>query len=129
MLHTSEASAQQVQDGLDRLAREPQSVDDGDLKKGLPTHGRMLHDLLPATDNLLRVLYNLPMSARQDVVRTAIVAHQQARQARADRYRLLLYSVSLILLLVVVILGLSCDGSYRTLSAERPSSMSWRASR
>ena len=105
MLDPSAASRLQVQAGLDSLAQETQTFGDTELREGLLTHGRTLHDLLPATDDLVRSLYDLPMSAREDVVRHAIAAHQRARQARADLYRLLLYSVSLFLLLILVVLG------------------------
>ena len=105
MLDPSPASTLEVQAGLDRLSRQQQSLGDPDLTKGLLTHGRTLHDLLPATDDLLRSLHELPMSARQEVVRTAIVAHQQAMQARAALYRILLYSVSLLLLSILMVLG------------------------
>jgi signal transduction histidine kinase len=105
MLDPSAASRLQVQAGLDSLAKETQTIGDTDLRDGLLTHGRTLHDLLPATDDLLRSLHDLPMAARQDVVRQAIAAHQRSRQARADLYRLLLYSVSLFLLLILVLLG------------------------
>lgn len=106
MLDPSAASTLQVQLGLDRLATETQTFDDDELKNGLLTHGRTLHDLLPATDDLLRRLYDLPMSRRQEAVRQVIEAHQRARQARADLYRVLLYSVSLLLLLLLAFLGL-----------------------
>jgi signal transduction histidine kinase len=105
MLDPSAGSAQQVQDGLDHLANQPSS-DSEDLRNGLLTHGRTLRTLLPATDDVLRTLYDLPMSAREAAVRSAIIDHQQATQARADRYRLLLYSVSLLLLLLLVGLGM-----------------------
>ncbi len=77
-LDTSAASAGEVEDALNRLARQAPVDGDNDLISGILAHGRMLHDLLPATDQVLRSLYNLPRSERLEAVRASVLAHQRA---------------------------------------------------
>jgi signal transduction histidine kinase/CheY-like chemotaxis protein len=104
-LDTSAASAGEVEDALNRLAQQAPGGGDDDLVGGILAHGRLLHDLLPATDQVLRSLYDLPRSARLEAVRSSVLAHQQASRRNARRYELLLYVTSMLLLAWLVYLG------------------------
>src|ERR1700722_7566475 len=55
-LDTSAASAREVQNRLDDHARQPLSPGDTTPAQALLAHGRLLHDLLPATDGVLKAL-------------------------------------------------------------------------
>ncbi|HVJ44042.1 MAG TPA: two-component system VirA-like sensor kinase [Dongiaceae bacterium] len=105
-LNTSPSVAQEVQDRLDDLARQPVQAGDADSVETLLAHGRLLHDLLPATDDLVKALFVIPSKQAEERVRSLIVArHDDARRV-ARRYRLLLYVTSLLLMATLVHLGL-----------------------
>lgn len=105
-LNTSPSVGQEVQERLDDLARQPVQAGDADSVETLLAHGRLLHELLPATDDLVKALFNIPTKQAKERVRTLIVArHDEARQV-ARRYRLLLYVTSLLLLATLMHLGL-----------------------
>jgi signal transduction histidine kinase/CheY-like chemotaxis protein len=114
-LDTSVASAGEVEAALNRLAQQAPVDPDNDLVDGILAHGRLLHDLLPATDQVLRSLYDLPRSARLEAVRSSVLAHQQASRANARRYELLLYVTSMLLLAWLVYLGSQLRRHFRAL--------------
>jgi hypothetical protein len=83
-LDTSAASALAVQEQLDEFARQipSDSVGPG---AALLAHGRLLHELLPATDGILRMLYAVPHRRDQAEVRSIILTEQGASRATARR--------------------------------------------
>jgi signal transduction histidine kinase/CheY-like chemotaxis protein len=105
-LDTSPAAAREVQDRLDELATLQSGADDADSVQAMLAHGRMLHDLLPATDAVLRELIGGATNHEQDVVRSLIMKRQLAARASARLYRVFLYATSLALLGGLVYLGL-----------------------
>ncbi|MDB5395917.1 MAG: integral rane sensor hybrid histidine kinase [Rhodospirillales bacterium] len=105
-LDASSANAREVEDRLDELARRPRSPDDADLTQALLAHGRLLHDLLPATDGILKALSAVPQRRNQEEVRTGVLAQQAASRVTARRFRLMLYATSLLLLGLLVYLAL-----------------------
>jgi DAHL domain len=105
-LDTSPAALREVQDRLEQLARLQSSPGNADSIRAALAHGGLLHDLLPATDALLKVLSAAASGPEQDVVHSLILKRQLAARTSADRYRLLLYATSLILLGALVYLGL-----------------------
>ena len=114
MLDPSPTSAEQVQNDLNRFAKQQDSRNN-DVKNGLLAHGQSLHDLLPATDNILRSLYDLPIAADETAVRSTILARQKAATLRAEQHRVGLYAVSLTLLLLLTLLGLQLTRILQTL--------------
>jgi signal transduction histidine kinase len=105
VLDTSADSAADVADKLDRFAREVSPGDDAELVTGILAHGRVLYNVLPATDHILELLYDLPRVQRLDAVRENILAHQRASRSRARVYRGLLYATSMLLLALLVYSG------------------------
>src|SRR5262249_10173909 len=77
-----------------------------DAVQALLAHGGLLHDLLPTTDGVLRALLDKPSKRRQEAIRTMLVTHQDVLRGTAQRYRLLLYATSLLLLGFLVHFGL-----------------------
>ncbi len=105
-LDTSSTTALAVEDRLNELAREPVSPGDAEAVNALLAHGRLLHDLLPATDAMLKSLCGAPEKANRILVRDLIGAHQEASRATAHRFRVVLYITSLALVAALVYLGL-----------------------
>ena len=105
-LDTSPASASEVKDRLNELASLQTLPGEADTIQGLIAHGGVLHDLLPATDAVLKALVAAASNREQDAARSLIMKRQLAARASASRYRLFLYATSLLLLGVLVYLGL-----------------------
>lgn len=105
-LDTSSAAAREVQDRLDELARQPRPSGDDDSVGALLSHGRLLHDLLPAVDNTLRAMHALPRKQDQDTLRALVLTRQSASRTAARQFRRLLYGTSLLLVGFLVYLGL-----------------------
>ena len=105
-LDTSPQAVREVKDRLEQLARLQSSPGDVELIQAAIAHGGILHDLLPATDATLKTLITESSIREQDAVRSLIMKHQLAAQAKARHYRLLLYAASLLLFAALVYLGL-----------------------
>jgi signal transduction histidine kinase len=105
-LDTSPAATREVQDRLEQLARLQRPPGDADSIQAAIAHGGLLHDLLPATDAVLRALIAAASVREQAVVRSLIMERQLAARASAFLYRVLLYATSLMLLGVLVYFGL-----------------------
>jgi signal transduction histidine kinase len=105
-LDTSPAATREVQDRLEQLARLQSPPGDADSIQAAIAHGGLLHDLLPATDTVLKALIAAASIREQDVVRSLIMERQRAARASAFRYRILLYATSLVMLSVLVYFGL-----------------------
>jgi signal transduction histidine kinase len=104
-LDTSAVSIERVEHGLNRFAAQAPSNVDMEMVSGILAHGRLLRNLLPATDHVLISLYGLELNQRLEAVRASVLARQTASRARATRYRLLLYATSMLLLVWLVCLG------------------------
>ena len=105
-LDTSPAAAREVADRLKGLATQSFPTDAAPSVRALVAHAGLLHDLLPATDSVLRALLAAPSQAELKTLRTMILAVQAQSRATAREFRFLLYAASLLLLGVLVHLGL-----------------------
>jgi signal transduction histidine kinase/ActR/RegA family two-component response regulator len=114
-LDTSPAAAQDVQERLDQLARQQIQPADAPAVQALLAHGRLLHDLLPATDTIVKALFDLASKRELTTLRALTMAQQQADEQTAQRFRLLLYAASLLLLGLLVHLGLQLRDRARAL--------------
>jgi signal transduction histidine kinase/uncharacterized protein with PIN domain len=103
-LDTSATTAREVQDRLDDLAALARPSDD-DPVGPLLAHGRLLHRLLPAVDNVLKMMDALPQKQEQDALRALLLTQQSASRATARKLRLGLYGISLLLVAFLVHLG------------------------
>ena len=105
-LDTSSTSAREVQEAMSQLAalRGPSS-DDQSIQAVL-AHGGMLHDLLPATDAILKTLMVETTTRDPDKLRSLIAQRQRAAKASEGRNTFLLYVASLGLLGVLIYVGL-----------------------
>jgi signal transduction histidine kinase/ActR/RegA family two-component response regulator len=114
-LDTSPAVAHEVEDRLDALATRPFAPEDAMPLQGLLAHGRMLHDLLPATDAIVKTLCTVAREQNQAAVRAMVLAQQGASRRVSRRFRTLLYLTSLMLVVLLVHLGLQLQARARAL--------------
>jgi len=105
-LDTSPAAAREVADRLKGLATQSFPTNAAPSVRALVAHAGLLHDLLPATDSVLRALLAAPSQAELKTLRAMILARQAQSRATAREFRFLLYAASLVLLGVLVHLGL-----------------------
>jgi signal transduction histidine kinase len=105
-LDTSPAAAGVVETRLDQLAALPAPPGQAEAVHALLAHGRLLHDLLPATDGALKALFALPIKPQEDAVRTIILEHQRASRETARDFRRVLSATSLLLLALLIHLGM-----------------------
>jgi signal transduction histidine kinase len=105
-LDTSSSSAREVQEAMSQLAalRDPSS--EVQTIQAVLAHGGMLHDVLPATDAILKALIEEASTREQDKLRSLIEERRRTAKASAGRYNFLLYVASLGLLGVLIYLGL-----------------------
>lgn len=116
-LDTTPTAARDVQDRLDALAGRPPSSGDTAPLLALLGHGRLLHDLLPATDGVLKTFFALPISREQAAIRALVLEHQMASRETARWFRVLMYGISLVLLGLLIHAGLQLRA--RALSLKR----------
>jgi len=105
-LEASAANARDVEDRLNELAGQANTSGSADTIQALLAHGRLLADLLPATDGILKALCTIPRRLELQDVRSAILARQTASRDASSRYRLILYATSLLLIASLVYVGL-----------------------
>src|SRR5215469_14884010 len=105
-LDTSPAAAREVIEQLNGLAAQQFPSRAGTFVDALLAHGRLLHDLLPKIDGVLRALLAAPSKQELKALRAMVLSHQAASRATAREFRLLLYMTSLLLLGLLVHLGM-----------------------
>jgi signal transduction histidine kinase/ActR/RegA family two-component response regulator len=103
-LDTSPTAAGDVQDRLDQLGNQSISGATSSID-ALLGHGRLLHDLLPATDGFLKAILSVPQARDQAALRTTIQALQGKSRQTARRFRVLLYVASLLLVGLLAHIG------------------------
>jgi hypothetical protein len=91
---------------LDELARQPLPVGDAAAVHALLAHGRLLHDLLPAANGVLKALDAVPQTRDQAALRAMILTQQSASRATARQFWILLYVTSLLLVGLLAHVGL-----------------------
>jgi len=100
-------SAEALQKSIDRFAAQAPAVgQDAEPARALLAHARLLREVLPAVDQSLQALLAVPSGPPLEDARLLFSAHRSAMEATAQRYRLLLYLVSLLLVVMLVGLGL-----------------------
>jgi signal transduction histidine kinase len=70
----------------------------------LAAHGRLIVELLPRVDEGLRAILAVPVPAQAEIVQQSLLASDRAAEARAQRFRILLYGSALVLLIYLVLL-------------------------
>jgi signal transduction histidine kinase len=116
-LDTSAETAREVEDRLNELAEEAHPPGSAELLDSLVAHGRLLNQLLPDTDRILKTLFAQPLKENIAAVRADVLSRQAAARATARQYRLTLYAISLLLVVLLLVVGLQLRARAR--SAQR----------
>ena len=95
-MHTPEQGVDtEVEAALQRLSTV--AVSQRDLQ-ALVAHGRLIKEVLPQVDALLRQIITAPSAARVEALQDAVLQYAHRVEARAQVFRVLLYLVAVILL-------------------------------
>ncbi|MBM4202297.1 MAG: hypothetical protein FJ189_13570, partial [Gammaproteobacteria bacterium] len=78
----------EIQSELDRIAKLPSLPDDA---QALVAHGRLIVEVLPQLDELMREIIGTPTAAHVGVLQDALRDYGRQVEWRAQQYRLLLY--------------------------------------
>jgi signal transduction histidine kinase len=105
-LDTQPASVARARDRLEALGRRTNPTGGISPDAALLAHGRLLYELLPATDRLLKTLDNLSRMPGEETLRSLLLMRQLASRTTARRFREILYVMSLLLLGLLVYVGL-----------------------
>ena len=105
-LDTSPGVVTNVDDHLAELSALSFPAQDETLTESLLAHARLLREVLPATDSLLKSLFSLPSAAEQQHIREQILERQRVDQTRARRARYALIATSLLLLALLAQLAM-----------------------
>jgi len=104
---TSAESLEALSERIDRFAAQAPAVGpDAEAAQALVAHARLLQDLLPAVAETLKALVTVASWQPLEETRAVFSYRQAAVEATAQRYRLLLYLASLLLVVALVRLGL-----------------------
>ena len=104
---TSPDAVKALQDRIDQFAAQaPVAGPDAEAARALLAHSRLLQELLPAVDETLQALVAAPSRQPLEELHAQFSNHRSAVEATAQRFRLLLYLISLLLLVALVHLGL-----------------------
>ncbi|MBV9286670.1 MAG: two-component system VirA-like sensor kinase, partial [Hyphomicrobiales bacterium] len=105
-LNSSAQSQQAVQDRILELAvQTPTEAAGASNAQAFIAHARLLNDLLPSVGDTLKALFALPTGPPLDETRTLFADRHLAAEASAQRFRLLLYATSLLLVVALIDLG------------------------
>lgn len=95
-MHTPDRNAgKEVEAALQRLAQSAQFQQD---LSSLVAHGRLIVEMLPQVDTLVRQIVATPLAAHADTLQDAVLQYGDRVEARAQRFRVLLYLVAVLLL-------------------------------
>jgi signal transduction histidine kinase len=104
---TSTGSVKALQERIDQFAQQaPTAGPEAETARAMLAHARLLYDQLPTVDETLRAFIAVPSAQALDETRALFSLHRSAVEATEQRFRLLLYIVSLLLLVMLVFLGL-----------------------
>jgi PAS domain S-box-containing protein len=104
---SSPQTAKSLQQDINRFeAQAPTAGLEGEAAHALLAHARLLSDLLPDVDQTLRAIVSAPTRQPFEETRQLLVRAQAAFEVTAQRFRILLYAVSLGLLIIALRLGL-----------------------
>ncbi|HET8973498.1 MAG TPA: two-component system VirA-like sensor kinase [Pseudolabrys sp.] len=107
MRDTSPNAVKALQERIDQFAAQaPTAGPDAEAARALLAHSRLLQELIPAADETLKALVAAQSRQPLEELRARFADRRSAVEATAQRFRLLLYLVSLLLLVILVYLGL-----------------------
>ena len=114
-LNTSRAAVHDVHERLDDLAGQITPPSGDATATALLAHARLLTDLLPKTDRLLRELSSIHGKREQDALHVVLLVQQLSSRNTARKFRLVLYLTSLLLVALLVFAGVQLRARVLTL--------------
>jgi signal transduction histidine kinase len=103
----SSDALQVLRERIDEFAQQaPTTGPDTESARAMLAHARLLYDEIPAVDETLKAFIGVASTQALQEIRELFSSHRSVTEAVEQRFRLLLYVVSLLLLLMLVILGL-----------------------
>jgi signal transduction histidine kinase len=104
---TSPDAVKALQERVDQFAAQvPTTGSDAESARALLAHSRLLQEVIPAVDETLKALVAAPGRQSLEELRAQFSNRRSAVEVTEQRFRLLLYLVSLLLLVMLVHLGL-----------------------
>jgi signal transduction histidine kinase/CheY-like chemotaxis protein len=104
---TSPDARNALRERIDQFAQQaPTAGAEAETARAMLAHARLLYEQLPFVDETLRAFIAVPGARALDETRALFSRHRVMVEAVEQRYRLLLYVVSLLLLVMLVFLGL-----------------------
>jgi signal transduction histidine kinase len=104
---TSPDALKALQERIDQFAEQAPTVGhEAEVARAMLAHVRLLYEQLPAVDATLRAFIEAPSARALEETRAMFSSHRSMVAAGEQRYRLLLYLVSLLLVIMLVYLGL-----------------------
>ena len=104
---TSPDALQALQERINQFAQQaPTAGPEAETARAMLAHARLLCDQLPAADETLKAFIAVASSSALEETRALFSRHRSVVEAGEQRFRLLLYVVSLLLLVMLVFLGL-----------------------
>jgi signal transduction histidine kinase len=103
----SSESLKELRERISQFAEQAPTVGpDAEVARAMLAHTRLLYDQLPAVDETLKAFIAMPSEQPLEETRAVFAHHRSLVEAGEQRYRLLLYLVSLLLVITLVYLGL-----------------------
>jgi signal transduction histidine kinase len=104
---TSSEALKALQERIDQFAEQaPTAGPEAEAASAMLAHARLLYEQLPVVDETLRAFIAVPSAQALEETRAMFSYHRSVVEAGEQRFRLLLYLVSLLLLIALVLLGL-----------------------
>jgi signal transduction histidine kinase len=104
---TSSDALKALQEKINQFAQQaPVIGPDAEVARAMLAHTRLLYGLLPEVDATLKAFIAVPSAQPLEETRALYSRHRSMVETSEQRYRLLLYFVSLLLLITLVFLGL-----------------------
>ena len=104
---TSPDALQALRERIDQFAQQASAAGpEAETARAMLAHARLLHDQLPAVDETLKAFIAVASTQALEETRELFSRHRSVVEAAEQRYRLLLYVASLLLLVMLVVLGL-----------------------
>lgn len=104
-LDGSPENAAEVGQRLDDLAAAAEAAGSANMIDPLLAHGRLLRDLLPATDRIVKTIAAVPDPAEENAVRDIVRERHAAAEQLAQKFRLLLFAAAVLLLGLLIEFG------------------------
>src|SRR6201981_1479599 len=103
----SSESLKELRERISQFAEQAPTVGpDAEVARAMLAHTRLLYDQPPAADETLKAFIAMPSEQPLEESRAVFAHHRSLVEAGEQRYRLLLYLVSLLLVIMLLYLGL-----------------------